>query len=165
MLVNMSAGAFLDETAAPEEVQEAREKNKQGLRTYYDHMVPHYEMLEKKYGHELPDLMWVVQNYDEFLKDFANPQVDNNLVTHDTDVLNREDEKDLRAISLVQFYNSYCGAILVGIARIQNSESFPIKDMDEVRGFMKQFLSKDDNYQKNLDFLKAHPINDGGEAE
>ncbi|MCR5053434.1 MAG: hypothetical protein K6A69_01155 [Lachnospiraceae bacterium] len=106
MLANLSAGAFLDETATEEEINAAKEKNKTGLRIYYDEIEKYYEGLEEKYGYIIPDTAWIVEHYEEIQKDFANIQVDTLLIDKEREVLREDDPRDLRLINLVSYMNS-----------------------------------------------------------
>ena len=113
MMRNLSAGAYFDKDTPKEEVDKARKMNKSGIRTYYDQMRVHYEMLEQKYGYELPDLPWIVAHRDEWLEDFIGCQVDFRLITRDPYVFKENTPGDARLLMLVDFYNLY-GAVLDG---------------------------------------------------
>ena len=121
-----------------------------GLRTYFDHILPHYEMLEEKYGYQYPDVMWLTANYNEVCRDMSNVQVDGHLI-EDRTVLNPQKEEDARLIHLVQFYRNFRYSIAAGFALM--TEDSPI---EEVQAMMETAFKADKNYTADMEFLTAH---------
>ena len=109
MLRDLSAGAFFDKDTPEEEVKQAREINERGMRKYFDRIMMHYEHLEQKYGYTYPDVGWVMLHRAEIHEDFANLQVDDNLVNFDRTVLKANNYRDQRLKELVFFYHDFGG--------------------------------------------------------
>ena len=107
MLSDLSAGAFMDGNTMPEEAEEALQRNRKGLRTYFAAIAPHYEELERKYGHEVPDLSYIILHQDELTRELASVQEDCNLITRAEGVLDPENASDARLIRLVEHFNSF----------------------------------------------------------
>lgn len=111
MLVNLSAGAFLDEHSTKAEVEEARKANLSGLRTYYEGIKAHYNYLEDKYGYQIFSTAYCIEHEDEINQDFANVQVDNNLVVSDKLCLDMENDSDARLYHQVVLFNGLGGTL------------------------------------------------------
>ncbi|MBR5421464.1 MAG: hypothetical protein IK115_09980 [Lachnospiraceae bacterium] len=181
MLRDLSAGAFLERDKAEnakekearwKEVNAARKQNKKGLRTYYDTVRRHYEQMEKKYGYELGDPSWLMLHWNELVKDFANTQVDNNLVDHDREVLEVTatqkpgdpqdtitdgDDQDVRLVHLIRFYNYYNGACQMIYSffqkRLYGEGGTPEENAESVRKFMEMAAVE-------KAYLQSHPQED-----
>ncbi|MBR3305748.1 MAG: hypothetical protein IKI75_00675 [Lachnospiraceae bacterium] len=155
MLKDLSAGAF-PQQMTEEEKKAAKEQNLRGLRTYYDNVRGHYEALEKKYGYELPDMPWLIMHLDEVVADFANVQVDNDLVDHDPGVLKDENAQDLRLKHLIRFYNTFGGAITNpmknGLIAAQKGQT-----LSSLLDFANKFLA---TANADKTFLKGNPVTD-----
>ena len=106
MCRQLSAGYMQKETATPEEIEQYRAENVQGLLTYKEHMSEHYEMLERRFHHQVPPVEYVQEHYDEVRNLFANIQVDTNLVQHSRDMIDLTNPADLRLYHLVMVYNA-----------------------------------------------------------
>ncbi|MBO6215846.1 MAG: hypothetical protein J6N76_10040, partial [Lachnospiraceae bacterium] len=159
MLSDLSAGAFLDKYSTEEEVQEAREKNKRGLRTYYDAIMPSYEGFFKKYGSEAPDVPWMLTHYDELCIDSSNIQVDDNLVEHDKEVLDEKNAKDMRLKNLVMWFNNYVGLVQIMRAKLFDKDPKSARYGDIYMG--KRFLDFKDEMVKHAAYVRSNPL--GGE--
>lgn len=112
MIRHLSAGALAGANATPEELEEYRRENVQGLLMYKERMREHYEMLEERFHHQKPSIEYIIQNYEEMQRLFANIQVDTNLVTHSKDMIDLRNADDARLYHLVQTYNALGGYIL-----------------------------------------------------
>ena len=158
MMSKISTGTFLDQTATKEEKESAQAVQKEGLETYYARTLEHYNMLDRKFGYEMPGFEYILENIDEIMQISANIQVDVNMITHDKVVLNRRNPDHLRLIHLVNFYNSYFLWITSTWPYIQMS-----KDKEDVYGEVKTQLEeaiKDDTKKydlgSDLSYLRAN---------
>ena len=107
MMSKIATGTFLDQNSSKEEKENAQAIQKEGLEIYYARTLEHYNMLDRKFGYEMPGYEYVLENIDEIMRISANIQVDFNMIAHDKLVLNRRNPDHLRLIHLVNFYNSY----------------------------------------------------------
>lgn len=121
MCRQLSAGALEAEDATPEEIAAYREENRKGLLTYKKYMKEHYEMLEERFHHKAPSLEYIAEHYDEMEAMFGNVQVDTNLVDHSKDIIDWQNEEDIRFYHLVHTYNAM-GAYILGFGIMS---SFP----------------------------------------
>ncbi len=159
MLGDLSAGAFLDAHSTEEEVREARERNIRGFRTYYDTIMPSYEVFFEKYGSETPDVPWMLMHFDELCIDSANIQVDNNLVEHDKAVLDKTNAKDMRLKNLVMWFNNYVGMVQVMRAKLMDKDPKSAKYENIYTD--KTFLKFQNEMAKHAALVKANSV--GGE--
>jgi hypothetical protein len=150
MLEEMAEGAFLDETATPEEIEQARNTNKAGLRTYYDQMKKHYDMMEEKYGLEMPDISWVMLHLHDIIRDVAVTQVDGHLIQHEKEVLNPDNPEDLRLIHHVNYFRQFAVVITGTLLPYMVSD----EDEDFTINMIKSELAK---VKEDVDYLKSHP--------
>ncbi len=140
MCENLAAGSLeITEKSTKEEIKKYRERNITGLITYKKHMYEHYKALENKYKHNFPTTEYILSHYEEIEKDFANVQVDADLVEHvPKEVLNKEKKEDLDAYHLVLFYNRFGGAILNFIkANIINGNYSDRECREQMKNFIR----------------------------
>lgn len=150
MLDEMAEGAFLDETATKEEIEAAREKNKNGLRTYYNHIKVHYDMMEKKYGLDMPDVSWIMLHAEEVIRDLATTQVDGHLIQHEKEELKRSDAGDARLIHQVNYFCQLACAI-TGVVK-------PYMGMDMDSDFIMAKAKEElDKAAPDVEYLKFNP--------
>ena len=82
-------------------------KQRQADRKLFDRMITRYEGIEKKYGHDIPDLSWIIVHFEEIKKELFYTESDLALVTSGTKLLKKKDKMDQRLIKLVEFYRVY----------------------------------------------------------
>ena len=152
MLKDLSEGAFYDEHTPKEKITEAREINERGMRKYFDRIMKHYEYLEQKYGYTYPDVGWVMLHREELSEDFANLQVDDNLVNFDRTVLKADSYQDQRLKELVFFYHDF-GGFLDGVYfnAISAGQVASTKDFEEK---VDEFFPE---MKKHKQYLIEHP--------
>ena len=158
MMSKIAAGTFLDEHASKEEKENAQAIQKEGLEIYYARALEHYDMLDRKFGYEMPGYEYVLENIDEIMRISANIQVDINMITHDKFVLNRRNPDHLRLIHLVNFYNSYFLWVTSLWPYIQmNKDSADV--YGEVKKQIDEAMQKDINkydLKSDLNYLRAN---------
>ena len=112
MMSKVAAGAFLDEKSSEEEIAKAKALQKEGIEKYYEKTLEHYDMLEQRFGYEIPSLGYIVEHLGEIQTFSANTQVDLNMITADKTVLTLRNADHEKLIHLVNFYSAYFQWIL-----------------------------------------------------
>ena len=103
----LAAGGFHFKDDTPEQTAGYREQNREGLMIYKEHMSTHYHQLEAKYHHKIPPLEYRVSHFSEIKSEFANIQIDSNLVDNASDMIDMNAPEDVELYHLVLYYATF----------------------------------------------------------
>lgn len=149
MCKKLSAGALAEmDKATPEEKESYQRENEEGLQIYKEHMRAHYEMLEKRFHHQVPSLEYMEQHKDELMDLLGNLQVDDNLAEKIFFLKDSDNEEDRYLYHLIQVYYaiaSYMKAFEVAAVR-------QFRDYREAEMVNKGYLEA---VQASFDYLNA----------
>lgn len=114
MVRDLSAGAELTrKTATPEEIFEARERNRQGCLQFKESLRLTYDYLGRKYGYGLETLspLELYDHWEEILRDFNNVQVDLDFITKIPDIVDMNVPEDARLYHQVNYLSVFCHSV------------------------------------------------------
>ena len=136
----------------------------QERRAYYDTLRAHYEMVEKKYGHELPDLPTLMMNRHEMLTDLnAGPSPEQ--LENDTEVLDRQTSEDLRLLHLVRYYRHFRDCIADIIPDLILNDTTQRGQVAQYRELAHRLYAAAGEHMaevsRDLDYLITHPQKGG----
>lgn len=168
MMKKLSAGAFLEKGVdSDEEIEAARQQNKEGLRQFYDQVSICYEYLFDKYGLEPMDPLRYLEHFEEYHRDFACIQVCGNLAQYDRTVLDPEhNEKDARLVHLIDFYNDYryiAEMSFMGLGKRIHANEFEPISYESVTEFQRDYLTGQTTHplyghiHNSREYLLSHP--------
>ena len=139
-------------------------QKKEPSREQLDEMSDRYEAIDKKYGHEIPDLNWIILHFNELQDDFGSVGDDEELLKHSEKLL-KDDEKDRRLVKLLDFFGVYGEIVTDAIPKLiagksMGDGSLCILDFPE----LKQLTERLDEARSVLEGKSIY-MNEKGDAE
>lgn len=163
MLEQLAAGAFLTKESTQEEIAEAQEENRKGLKTYVEALKRQYNYSMKKYGLGLDTISGedVVRHYQELSREFANIQDDYVTVMNLPEgILDMNREEDKLFYNQLLYYYTMGGMynpvkIMVEAAIEHGEEDL---DYDELVKAYYQAMGEKSDLEEARQYLATHGI-------
>ncbi len=142
------------------ELKVAQEKNARGFAVYKRVIKAQYEMMIRKYGNSMQNMTLedILAHYDELRKDFANVQVDNNIISKIPDFVDMNDPEDALLANRQLFFNAI--GMIVTSGFLSSLENMTGKDvlMEQLQNRWETVAAFPD-YVRALDYLiKNDPL-------
>ncbi|MCR5403354.1 MAG: hypothetical protein K6E91_05955 [Butyrivibrio sp.] len=133
-----------------EELEEAKQRQKKGIREHFKYYEKHFQEMLDKYGIGPASLSMIVSNFSQIRKNTNCTQEGSNLILNDRLVLDENDENDLRLWHLTK-YITYFSTYLIHLS------GTPALGMsqEEINNKYKELVS--DVCSDSIEYLKTHP--------
>ena len=133
LLLDLSAGAFLNEHSDKRDIEIAQMRNLLGIKTYLTLAANRYERIINKFGNGKPDFVYIFEHRDELAHYSALAQEDGELIINFPQVFDERNDEDQRVMNLVKYGTSLVwsmSGMIAGAIPLFNS-GMSVKDITE----------------------------------
>ncbi len=158
---------YMDGYMPPQPVFLDKGSQEKSFSRQYAAIESHYGMVERKYGHELPDLAFMMEHRSEMLRDLHNIDSDLELLEKDRDVLIQETEGALRLLHVLRYFRHFrdCIADIIPNAILREvpdvEDNAPENGDADFRPLYRRLIGMAKAHlaevSQDLEYLKEHP--------